>query len=47
MRKKCLRTSKKRRTDENLKSNRKIAIYPEDEYVKKMKRKVDIIPITT
>jgi len=41
MRKKCLRTSKKRRVDENLKSNRKIAIYPEDKYVKKMREKLE------
>jgi len=43
MRKKCLSTSKKRRVDENLKSNRKIAIYPEDKYVKKMREKLETV----
>jgi len=41
MRKECLRTSKKRRMDENIRSNRKIAIYTEDEYVKKMREKLE------
>ena len=41
MRKKCLRTSKKRKANENLKSNRKISIYPEDEYIKKMREKIE------
>jgi hypothetical protein len=41
MRDKCLRTSKKRRANGNLKTNRKIAIYPEDEHVKKMREKLE------
>lgn len=41
MKEKCLRTFKKRRENEHLKSNRKIAIYPEDEHVKKMREKLE------
>ena len=41
MKDKCLRTSKKRKANEHLRSNRKLAIYPEDEYVKKMREKLE------
>lgn len=41
MRDKCLRTSKKGRLKKVVKINRKIAIYPEDQYVKKMREKLE------
>lgn len=41
LKRKCLRTSKKRRAKKNMTGNRKIAIYPEDEYVKNMREKLE------
>lgn len=41
LKRKCLRTSKKRRAKKNITGNRKIAIYPEDEYVKHMREKLE------